>query len=188
MKKTFRFTLVEVLGVIVLISIVAGLGFAGYSYAMNSAKESSTSSLIKRLEAGLDTIRVKHGYYPVSTGPGKESPIKVEIDSNNIFESIDFGGTEISKTKNPELFKTFIKIVEPDFIVKHTTRIGSSTVLTDAWGGVIRYCSPGVINASKYDLIAPGADGLYGKNKKANTNGLSFEDYRDSDDITNFAL
>ena len=60
----FRFTLVEVLAVVALVSLLAAIGFGAYSYAMNASRESNTKALLKRIEAGLESCRTKYGYYP----------------------------------------------------------------------------------------------------------------------------
>ena len=44
----FRFTLVEVLAVVALVSLLAAIGFGAYSYAMNASRESNTKSASKR--------------------------------------------------------------------------------------------------------------------------------------------
>ena len=47
-KYCNKFTLVEILAVVALIGILTAIGFGAYTYAMNSAKESSTKALIKQ--------------------------------------------------------------------------------------------------------------------------------------------
>ena len=63
MKKR-DFTLVELLAVTALIVILAGLGFAAFSYASNRGKEAATKSLITRIGAGLESVKIKHGTFP----------------------------------------------------------------------------------------------------------------------------
>ena len=43
-QKRQSFSLIELLAVIAVIGILVGIGVGGYSYAMNSAKESATRS------------------------------------------------------------------------------------------------------------------------------------------------
>ena len=60
------FTLIEILGVIAIIGILAALGFAGYSYANNKAKETATKGLITRLDAAFEFARQKSSFLPVA--------------------------------------------------------------------------------------------------------------------------
>ena len=56
----FRFTLVEVLAVVALVSLLAAIGFGAYSYAMNASRESNTKALLKRIEAGRVDILINN--------------------------------------------------------------------------------------------------------------------------------
>ncbi len=59
MKRNF--TLIEILSVTLLISLLAAIGIAGYTYAMESSKESATKAMIVRLTAAFEALR-EEGY------------------------------------------------------------------------------------------------------------------------------
>ena len=64
MKKTKKnFTLVELLCAVALVVIHAGIGFSAYSYASHRGKEAAAKSLINRLDAGLETLKTKYGFW-----------------------------------------------------------------------------------------------------------------------------
>lgn len=192
----FRFTLVEVLAVVALISLLAAIGFGAYSYAMNASRESNTKALLKRIEAGLESCRTKYGYYPASQS---FHMIKFKLDSSNLISDVEFdvassssNGTALSD----EMRKEFLRVVEEESLKKGKT---GDFVLEDSWGGAIYYRYPGQINKGGFDLIAPGADGGFGSGKAENppepTEGsltqerdyyYSSDNEKVCDDITNF--
>ena len=184
MKKRFSFTLVELLGAMALIVILAGIAFSGYTYAMNRAKESATTSTIKQIETALEAAKIKAGYYPASAN---YAVIKFTVDSSELLQKVEFGSTELSAAKNKKLFAEFKKIIDFESIRQNL----NNGVLEDAFGGKIYYAFPGKINKTGFDLVSAGPDGKFGKN---NTDAPSSDDkseYYDGserivDDISNF--
>ena len=181
MKKTNKnFTLVELLCAVGLVIILAGIGFSAYSYASHRGKEAAAKSLINRLDAGLETLKTKHGFYPASTSWGT---ITVNVNANGMIDSIRFGTAAALTAKQ---LKDFLAVADGESLKKYV----SNDQLADAWGGAIRYCYPGQINRAKFDLIAPGADEAFGTDA-ANTPPGTLNSYKTSgewacDDIANF--
>lgn len=187
----FRFTLVEVLAVVALVSLLAAIGFGAYSYAMNASRESNTKALLKRIEAGLESCRTKYGYYPASQSFRR---ILIQLDtSTKLVSDIQFdvssSETGISGTSlSDEMRKEFLRVVEEESLKKGKT---GDFVLEDSWGGAIYYRYPGQINRGGFDLIAPGADGRFGSGNAttpptARTSYYSTDNEKICDDITNF--
>lgn len=187
----FRFTLVEVLAVVALVSLLAAIGFGAYSYAMNASRESNTKALLKRIEAGLESCRTKYGYYPASQN---FRWILIQLDtSTKLVSGIQFdvssSETGMSGTSlSDEMRKEFLRVVEEESLKKGKT---GDFVLEDSWGGAIYYRYPGQINKGGFDLIAPGADGRFGSGNAttpptARTSYYSTDNEKVCDDITNF--
>lgn len=187
----FRFTLVEVLAVVALVSLLAAIGFGAYSYAMNASRESNTKALLKRIEAGLESCRTKFGYYPASQNFRR---ILIQLDtSTKLVSDIQFdvssSETGMSGTSlSDEMRKEFLRVVEEESLKKGKT---GDFVLEDSWGGAIYYRYPGQINKGGFDLIAPGADGRFGSGNAttpptARTSYYSTDNEKVCDDITNF--
>lgn len=183
----FRFTLVEVLAVVALVSLLAAIGFGAYSYAMNASRESNTKALLKRIEAGLESCRTKYGYYPASTSLDL---IKFKLDSSNLISDVEFNATSESNktTLSDEMRKEFLRVIEEESLKKGKT---GDFFLEDSWGGKIYYRYPGQINKGGFDLIAPGADGRFGSGNTttpptARTSYYSTDNEKVCDDITNF--
>ena len=165
MKKR-NFTLVELLAVTALIVILAGIGFAAFSYASNRGKEAATKSLITRIAAGLESVRTKHGSFP---GNNDYKDIRVKVNSSTgLIESISFdGGTTDHLGTNSKQLKTFLTVCDGESLKKNLTLdSGSYYFITDSWGGRIKYRCPGKINTVKFDLVAPGPDEGFGTDAK----------------------
>ena len=158
MKNTKKsFTLVELLCATALVVILAGIGFSAYSYASHRGKEAATKSLITRIAAGLETLKTKHGFYPASSGYGT---IEVTVNNNTgLITAISFGSTSVSDAKQ---LKDFLAVADGENLKKYVV----NDLLTDAWGGRIQYRYPGAVNKVKFDIIAPGADELFGTTTK----------------------
>lgn len=187
----FRFTLVEVLAVVALVSLLAAIGFGAYSYAMNASRESNTKALLKRIEAGLESCRTKYGYYPASQN---FRWILIQLDtSTKLVSGIQFdvslSETGMSGTSlSDEMRNEFLRVIEEESLKKGKT---GDFVLEDSWGGAIYYRYPGQINKGGFDLIAPGADGRFGSGNAptpptARTSYYSTDNEKVCDDITNF--
>ena len=186
MKSIRRFTLVELLAVIALISVLSVIGFGVYSYAKGKAQETATEALLKQIDAGLEGFHTKNGYYPKSksTGSGASeksdfSTITFEFNDNGTIKSIDFGGEKLTRNASSsnkkermenERVDSFTKTVDMEALKGH---LDSNGVLTDAWGGKIYYRPPGQFKTGSYDLVSAGPDGAFGKNSATDPSGIT---------------
>ena len=188
MKKHFSFTLVELLGVMALIVILAGIAFSGYTYAMNKAKESATTSVIKQIETGLNAAKIKAGYVPACSS---YQTITFHLNSQSLLDRVEFGSSfELSANHNRKLFEEFKKIIDFEAIRQNLRANGE---LEDSWGGLIYYKFPGDVNTTGFDLVSAGADGVFGEigTSTPPTGNSARNQYYDgseriTDDISNF--
>ena len=67
-KKSTAFTLVELLVVISIIAILAGLSFPAVSGAMDSAKKTQAKSNVVQIAAAVTAYEVEYGKLPTLTG------------------------------------------------------------------------------------------------------------------------
>ena len=187
MHKKHNFTLVEILVATGIIAILAGIGFAGYSFAMTSGREKAAKATIFQISTALDTCYNKLGFYPACKDA--YGTIKFEF-TDNIPEKITFGSTEFKKSDSgvqKKFFDLFTKTIDIESLRAYC---GTNKVLCDSWGNEIQYQYPGAINKNKYDLISPGADGKFGSGE-ADTPSTDRSKYLDGqewicDDIANF--
>lgn len=197
MKNTKKsFTLVELLCATALVVILAGIGFSAYSYASHRGKEAATKSLITRIAAGLETLKTKHGFYPAS-GNNTDPYRKIRIDINSttgLISGITFDGSDpAQKSQLTQIqLKDFLAVVDGENLKKYV----SNGNVTDAWGEDIYFRYPGKYNSVKFDIIAPGADGVFttdpNNNLKSPPNNNTATNYKNTDgewacdDIANF--
>ena len=60
--------MLELLAVLAIIAILAGIGFGGYRLASREAKNGRATAEIEKLRAALEEFRVEYGRYPASVG------------------------------------------------------------------------------------------------------------------------
>lgn len=199
MKRNF--TLVEVLGVTILISILAAIGVAAYTYAMESSKESATRALITRLGATFETLRADGMLPRTKIGTGTEFLMLVfDPDPANAAETgkteglrfsdgsntIQFGGS--SNTDKVKVYKAFAKAIGADSLQRN---LNSDNQIIDGWGNPIYVRYPGKFNRGGFDIISAGGDGLFGEDGKDEPID-DIKKYRDDDnewlcdDVANF--
>ena len=190
--KRNTFTLIEILGVLVVIAILATLGFAGYSYANNKSKESATQGLITRLGAAFEVAQQKSGFIPPATSFStitiNQSNNTLTIGSNTYYLIPQDGGTKSARVKKmeAEFCKQFLNALQMDSM----ERFLEGHEVIDAWGNPVRFRYPGALKTGGFDLIAAGSDGVFGSSG-ASTPSTTRSDYRDGnewicDDIANF--
>ena len=199
-KYCNKFTLVEILAVVALIGILTAIGFGAYTYAMNSAKESSTKALIKRLESGLESCRTKFGYFPATSSGTTRDFKRLKFTKNSTTQLIDdiyiisSDGTNFFQFP-AEMRQEFLKVVEGETLKKNLERSGSNAdILVDGWGGMIYYAYPGFINETGVDLVSAGAAGRFGNTSGGsatpeNTRNRYYDtstNEKNCDDIANF--
>jgi type II secretion system protein G len=68
-EKRRGFTLLELLTVMVIITILSGLGFKGYRLARRQAKESHATADLEKLRTALNEYRIQHDSYPIQNSP-----------------------------------------------------------------------------------------------------------------------
>ena len=191
--KRYTFTLIEILGVIAIIGILATLGFAGYSYANGKARESATKGLITRLDAALEFAKEKSGYLP----PAKDNFVTIKIDEAG--KTVTIGSktcaynATATATKEEKMYsdfyRHFVKSVQMDSMSRF---LNENNEVIDAWGNVIYFRYPGKLKTGGFDLISAGSDGVFGSEEKsAPDDDDDLSKYRSGaewicDDIANF--
>lgn len=172
MKRSRQnFTLIEILAVSVIIALLAVIGFGSYNYARDKARDAACRSLLKQLEAGLETFKTKYGYYPPSPNNGNYVCLTINNTANPpdrwemVFGSasgdftIGCTSTPDNKAKQTKVaqLKTFIQNLDAEVIKGSVV----DDVLEDPWGGRIYYRCPGIVNRGSFDLISAGPDGKF---------------------------
>ena len=150
-----NFTLIEILGVTVLIAVLAGLGIAGYSYAMESSRESATKALIARMKIGLEDLQ-REGKLRKTNGFVK---VTLRLDDPTAADRLAFGSVKVS-----DGYDIFVKAISADTMKRH---LNASHEIVDAWGNPVYVRFPGKFNRGGFDIIAAGSDGTFGNGSAA---------------------
>ena len=153
MTKRHFFTLLELLSVIGIIAIVAGIILGGMSYAGRRADQAKTISLMTQLEMALDAFKQDRGYYPPAATAAPVEFLLVTVTSPPPSKDVLTLqlGTEEFPFANSSTTRPYLELG-----VVNTT----ATPYIDAWGNAFQYSCPGTNNTSSYDLKSIGVDGV----------------------------
>jgi len=93
------FTLIELMTVLAIIMILAGLIVAGAKYAMTKAGRSRAEAEIAAMENALENYKTDNGYYPLTTGTRPSSATAAQFYGNSTFlYTVLAGGPGYPKT------------------------------------------------------------------------------------------
>ena len=190
--KKYKLTLIEIIGVVALIVILALIGIAAYSYAADSSKEKASKATVLRLESALNMLK-DQGVTPLKTWkPGQneeEDSYYVEITFDADDKIVRFGTVEVGeKSGKEDAFKMFARAMDADSI---DSLLDKDKCLTDGWGQRIRIRYPGKFNRGGFDIISAGSDGGFGEDS-ATDPPTDIAKYKDTDgeqicdDVANF--
>jgi len=190
------FTLIELMAVITIIVILAGLVVGGLGYVTERQAKSKALVQIALLSKALEEYKLDMGTYPSTnniatvSGSGGTNTSAVYLYQALFYEGYDYGKqatppatwTKASKIYLPDLDPTSTK----QGWVANVTTVPASTPVLDPWGN--QYCyrtattAAGVANAATqnpdFDLWSMGKDGL--------SNPATPGDSKNRDDIKNF--
>ena len=175
-----NFTLIEILGVTLLIAILAALGIAGYSYAAESSRESATKALIARMKLALEDMR-REGKLHRTNG---FVTVTLRLDNPTAANRLAFGTDNVS-----DGYDIFVKAVSADTMKRH---LNAQHQIVDGWRNPIYVRYPGRFNRGGFDIISPGSDGRFGDNgtdndpPKDNTKYRTADGEWNCDDVANF--
>ncbi len=195
-RTTQKFTMVEIMVVCVIISILMGLGVAGYTYAQQKLKISRTEALIARISTAIRACKEKHGFYPPSDNATGLLVLQLCLtdDEKQKLNNDTLSDTD-KKTPTYKFFQDYANMVEYEKLKADTKTFGSTEAIIDAFGYPLYYRCPGVKNIHSFDLYSVGADGkignpsnnifLWGENfVPFTTKNIDFED--DVDELKKF--
>jgi prepilin-type N-terminal cleavage/methylation domain-containing protein len=95
------FTLIEVLTVVAIIAMLAGIGFAGLRFAQNKSREKETLNFIADISAAIDSYRHDRGGYPRPAVEDEETTIDGETytigGAKMLYQVLSGDGTQAIK-------------------------------------------------------------------------------------------
>ena len=184
--KKHNFTLIEILGVVALITLLMVISAGVYTYAMNASKEKATKATIARIYNGLQLLQDK-GFLSKTNGF-----VKIQLDTAGQVVKIDntvIGSNTAGKDNyKVKVFKLFAQSIDADSAAKIQDADGN---LCDNWGQPLYICFPGKFNKGGIDIISAGGDGGFGEDAGGTPHTVisKYKDAEDDlvcDDISNF--
>ncbi len=171
-----RYTMVEILVVIAILVILAGMTLASVGYVMRKAAEANIQAQLKAVCTALAQYESEWGFFPQQTG----------TDDNALGLKTTFVNSFASSSG-----KQYLNWAAPDFR-SDGDPADPGTYCLDAFDGRIFYLCPGAMNPESYDLWSTGHDekhGVAGVNDDTAGATDDFGDAQttdDNDDITNW--
>ena len=180
-----KFTLVELLAVIAIMAVLAGITIGIVPLINKNRADAKTRGIIKAIEVALENYKAKYGYYI----PSENGAI-----SRFVLDKVTNGAAEGDKE---DINSNFAQFIEYDVMLKNAD---ADRNLLDAYGSPILYRCPGYFNRGGFDIGSAGSDMKLGSSGKtvyySSTLPVDFTDptfvtsYKDhfgkGDDITNF--
>lgn len=179
------YSLVEMLVVIAIIAILAGIGAGGYAVGRRWLSQSRTEALLAKIKIAIESYKNDKGYYPLPHTDPSETDIRqipcFRLDTNaKDFTSGSHSGSELQIRNNMNSFIDYSKI-QQDQSLKILDSGCNYYYVKDGWNtpviaahratlidgsthefGEIKYRCPGLINKTSFDLYSAGYDREFG--------------------------
>jgi type II secretory pathway pseudopilin PulG len=166
------FTLVELLTVVAIIMILAGLTVGGLSYFNRKMAEDKTRLQLKLIANGLEAYYFDNGEYPLSESSTGDNKSFVLYEA--LFYDTDNDGKNYENDDDQE---TYVVEMDPGSSNQGwISGTGTNVELIDGFGNEYRYrrrSNPASMRNPDFDLWSVGADG------KTNANRVEHNDNRD---------
>jgi prepilin-type N-terminal cleavage/methylation domain-containing protein len=181
------FTLIELMVVITIIVILAGLVVGGMEYANQRQASEKTKVQIALLSKGIEEYKLDMGAYP---GTADNTPIAGDV-SEQLYQALFKDGYDYTNPNTPpaswtKATKIYLNDLDPrnnkQGWVTTTTNAapGANLKIIDPWGNNYRYRKGTNAQNPDFDLWSMGKDG------KTNTTTPSTTQPDNKDDIRNF--
>jgi prepilin-type N-terminal cleavage/methylation domain-containing protein len=181
------FTLIELMVVITIIVILAGLVVGGMEYANLRQASEKTKVQIALLSKGIEEYKLDMGAYP---GTADNTPIAGDV-SEQLYQALFKDGYDYTNPNTPpnnwtKATKIYLNDLDPrnnkQGWVTTTTNAtpGANLKIVDPWGNNYRYRKGTNAQNPDFDLWSMGKDG------KTNTATPSTTQTDNKDDIRNF--
>ncbi len=160
MRGKKGFTLVELLIVITIMTLLAGLIVVLVKGMIEKARVTKTHGIIKMLDEGCHSYKVDTGVFPPRSGFPDSRCLHLYLGKEREIPAQYVSAGRPAMIKKPPLieFKTDMLDLPPGRV---TTDPGTSPVgVIDAWGRVIQYAYPGQHNLKGFDIWSFGKDGI----------------------------
>ena len=159
--RNSAFTIIELLVVIIIIMILAGLVLSISSYVQNKGARARAETEIAAISAALESYKADNGIYPAHTSTTGEGHALYQALTGDGDDGI--GGTRASTGSAGSANKSYMAL-RPN--MQNPNPPNSTTRVVDPWRFDYNYLSPGTNNPT-YDLWStgpPAANGTQNSN------------------------
>jgi prepilin-type N-terminal cleavage/methylation domain-containing protein len=166
-RHSAAFTLIELMAVITIIAILAGIVIGGMGYVKEKQRRSQAEVQINLLSRAIEEYKMDMGVYPGSAG---NTPTDGDI-SDELYQALFKDGYDYTDSASPsDNWNKATKIYVPELDprnsklgwVKPTTNTTPQTNLkiTDPWGNNYLYRTGSNAQNPDFDLWSRGKDGM----------------------------
>ena len=175
------FTLLELLAVMAIILILAGLIVGAAGHVWRKSQEKGTEAVISILATALEKFNADHGVYPNKDGSYGSIPAHIPntetaYDIRNLYYRLRNSGCLKQRIDSRYL----TKVTSPPDTLRGDD---SDCVVNDAWGNPIVYRLPRDAADGHFDLWSMGLDGQ--DSRPAKTSTIDPTDVSDSKNADN---
>jgi type II secretory pathway pseudopilin PulG len=187
------FTLIELMAVITIIIILAGLVVGGMGFVTERQAKEKAKTQVALLSKAIEEYKLDMGKYPGTTAnTGGTAGTNV---SDQLYKALFYEGYELSKNPNrtdnptnPKASKIYLPELDPrsskqGWVTSVTSgEPPASTTIMDPWGQPYRYRTGKDAQNPDFDLWSIGKDG---KSQTGNTDS-QINHRENKDDVRNF--
>lgn len=144
------FTLIEMLAVITIIVILAGVVVGGMGFVKDKQNQSKAELQVKLIASALERYKLATGSYPASIDPQGRG------NTNDLYRALYWEGAQ--EGSNGEIY---LPDLDPDHNGQGWTEgTGENVIIVDPWGSEYRYRSGESARNPDFDLWSVGKDGV----------------------------
>ncbi len=137
MKKS-RFTMIELIVVMAIIVMLAGIVMVGAIYARRNARTKRIIAQLSMIRLALTEYESEYGFYP-------QQPVAGTLSKSMVVSLVNPNGVG------------YVDLNEEAF-----SESATGTVITDAFNHPFYYQCPGTMNKKTFDIWSMGVDGKHG--------------------------
>ena len=182
-KRQDAFTLIELLAVVMVILLLAGIMLGVTSYVQKSVAISTTKAQLASIGAALEMYKADWGYYP-PTGPARISTSGIKESSNNatLYFALSAGNSlSYSNCASTNCIYTIVRQGRKAYLRFPAAQIQTNSTtglpnIYDPWGAPFNYyCSPRTDYAVLNNFPDPITGTNTGYSVGGQVNGLTYD-------------
>lgn len=156
MNARFRFsrafTLIELLTVMAIIAILAGLVLGTAGYVQKKAARDRANTEIRAMEAALESYKADNGIYPSTWGGSRSKKPNDGGKSDVLYQALTGDGNDTLGGKTRSVGMAYGQQGKVYMELKESQLDSTKMQVQDPFGEPYNYVAPGVFNTASFDL------------------------------------